>query len=58
MLKVLILCLLGVSVFSYTFSYDGDVLVLNDNTINAAIKSFDYLLVEFYASWFESKISS
>jgi protein disulfide-isomerase A1 len=53
MLKVLILCLLGVSILGYTFPYDGDVLVLNDNTINAAIKQFDYLLVEFYASWFE-----
>ncbi|CAD8069700.1 unnamed protein product [Paramecium primaurelia] len=51
MLKFLILCLLGLSAFGYTFPYDGDVLVLNDNTINAAIKQFDYLLVEFYASW-------
>lgn len=38
MLKFLILCLLGLSAFGYTFQYDGDVLVLNDNTINAAIK--------------------
>ncbi|CAD8083585.1 unnamed protein product [Paramecium sonneborni] len=51
MLKFLILCLIGLSAFGYTFPYDGDVLVLNDNTINAAIKQFDYLLVEFYASW-------
>ncbi|CAK80050.1 unnamed protein product (macronuclear) [Paramecium tetraurelia] len=51
MLKFLILCLLGLSAFGYTFPYDEDVLVLNDNTINAAIKQYDYLLVEFYASW-------
>lgn len=53
MLKFLILCLIGLSAFGYTFPYEGDVLVLNDNNINAAIKQYDYLLVEFYATWFK-----
>ncbi|CAD8073132.1 unnamed protein product [Paramecium sonneborni] len=51
MLKFLILCLIGLSAYGQIFQYDGDVLVLNDNNINAAIKRYDYLLVEFYASW-------
>ena len=35
--------------FSAKFTYDGDVLVLNDGNINAAIKQYDFILLEFYA---------
>lgn len=37
-IKGLVSLLLVTSIVSYTFPYDGDVIVLTDNTINAAIK--------------------
>ncbi|KAM3141705.1 hypothetical protein pb186bvf_006310 [Paramecium bursaria] len=43
---VLFTIILGVK-----FTYDGDVLVLNDGNVNAAIKQYDFILLEFYAQW-------
>jgi protein disulfide-isomerase A1 len=37
--------------FAHDFETDGDVLVLDDKTFDAALDEFDSLLVEFYAPW-------
>ena len=31
--------------------WDGDVLVLNDDSLEAAVAKYEYLLVDFYAPW-------
>jgi protein disulfide-isomerase A1 len=33
------------------FTYDADVLVLDENNFEEAKNSFDYLMLEFYAPW-------
>jgi protein disulfide-isomerase A1 len=36
---------------SFAYEKDGDVLVLTDDTIDAAIKENQFILIEFYAPW-------
>lgn len=54
MIKALLLLIIATFVWGYQLPLDGDVIVLNDNTINVAIKQHDFLLVEFYASWYSN----
>jgi len=36
---------------SAEYVWDGDVLVLNDDSLEAAVAKYEYLLVDFYAPW-------
>lgn len=50
MIKYLAFALLVTAVVT-EFTYDSDVLVLDENNIEEAKNSFEYLLLEFYAPW-------
>ncbi|CAM8911664.1 unnamed protein product [Rhodiola kirilowii] len=39
------------SVSSHQFNVDGSVIELTDSNIDAAISTFDYILIDFYAPW-------
>lgn len=34
------------------FTFEDDVLILNDNNIDLALNQFKFILIEFYAHWF------
>jgi len=49
--QLLILFSLSSSISSRPFPTDGTVLELNESNFDAAISTFDYILVDFYAPW-------
>ncbi|CAD8115879.1 unnamed protein product [Paramecium sonneborni] len=50
MKQLLLLSLLALTVFA-DYEYDGDVMVLTEETFDQAFNEFDYLMFEFYAPW-------
>lgn len=51
MAKSLVLVALLVCCCVSEFTYDGDVLVLDEGNMEEAKNSFEYLMLEFYAPW-------
>ena len=52
-IKVLTLAaILVLALAETTFEEEKNVLILNDGDIDAAIKEFPKLLIEFYAPWY------
>lgn len=47
----ILLALLLVATFSVEIPEENNVLVLDDNNFDEAIKSNEFILVEFYAPW-------
>ncbi|CAK60971.1 unnamed protein product (macronuclear) [Paramecium tetraurelia] len=50
MKSLLLLSLLAFAVVA-DYEYDGDVMVLTEETFDQAFNEFDYLMFEFYAPW-------
>ncbi|KAK2967031.1 hypothetical protein RJ640_003387 [Escallonia rubra] len=43
--------ILSTSISSHQFATDGTVLELNESNFDAALSTFDYIFVDFYAPW-------
>lgn len=45
------LAFLGSTLASFEFQEEEDVIILTDENFENALKTFPYLMVEFYAPW-------
>lgn len=55
--KILFACFLMLTIntqiaLDNEFTFEDDVLILNDNNIDLALNQFKFILIEFYAHWF------